>query len=348
MKFQGQIYKINDILGWDNRKELILSPKFQRRSVWNPKGKSYLIDSVIKGFPLPPFFIRERVIASERRTIREVIDGQQRIRTILEFIADKFTMQEVHNKEYGKKKFSELPENIQEEFLGFSLSVNVVFGLEDSMILSMFSRLNAYSVPLNNQEKLNAEFTGEFKQEVDKLSKIHLEFWRRNKIFSEPLIARMKEVELTAELLIVSLDGIQEKKAAIKEYYKKFDTGFEEFKFLEYRFSKILGIIDEIFNQDLQSFEFKRPPIFYSIFSAIYDLKYGLKSKYSDPEKQFTMDNIEPVFQELFSLNQTLTREESTEKYSAFLSASASSTDKLSNRNIRHLVFKTIFADCFV
>lgn len=346
MKFQGQIYKINDILGWDNRKELILSPKFQRRSVWNPKGKSYLIDSIIKGFPLPPFFIRERVIASERRTIREVIDGQQRIRTILEFIADKFTMQEVHNKEYGKMKFSELPENIQEEFLGFSLSVNVVFGLEDSMILSMFSRLNAYSVPLNNQEKLNAEFTGEFKQEVDLLSKIHLEFWRRNKILSEPLIARMKEVELTAELLIICIDGLQEKKAAIKEFYKKFETGFEKYKFLEYRFSYILGIIDEIFDNDLQSFEFKRPPIFYSIFSALYDLIYGIKSMDDVIEREFIKENIELASQELFTLNQTLTREDTNEKYIPFLAASASSTDKLSNRKTRHLIFKSIFEVC--
>ncbi len=54
MDFVAQQFKINDVVGWNDRKELILSPKFQRRAVWKPKGKSYLIDSIIKGFPLPP------------------------------------------------------------------------------------------------------------------------------------------------------------------------------------------------------------------------------------------------------------------------------------------------------
>jgi hypothetical protein len=38
-KFQAQIYKINDILSWHNRKELVISPKFQRRTVWSPREK---------------------------------------------------------------------------------------------------------------------------------------------------------------------------------------------------------------------------------------------------------------------------------------------------------------------
>ena len=70
-KFQPQIYRINDILSWSERKELVLSPKFQRRTVWSPRGKSYLIDSILKGFPIPPFFIREKILVRERKTVRE-------------------------------------------------------------------------------------------------------------------------------------------------------------------------------------------------------------------------------------------------------------------------------------
>lgn len=347
MKFSTQIYKINDIIGWDSRKELILSPKFQRRSVWNPRGKSYLIDSIIKGFALPPFFIREKVLISEKRTIREVVDGQQRIRTILEYISDKFTVLKMHNLEFAKTKFSELPDDIQEKILSYSLSVNVIFGLEDAEIFQMFSRLNAYSVPLNNQEKLNAEFIGEFKQTIDELAKKHLEFWRRNKILTEPTIARMKEIELTAELVISMISGLQDSKKKIRDFYKKYDDDFSQFTHVDSQFEEILGIIDTIFDNDLSELEFKRVPIFYSLFCSIYNLKYGFGNIFS---KMFTDIKLDEVKQVLFELNENLglDLDNIDPKYSQFISSIKSSTDGIKNRQIRHEFFNATFQPLFV
>jgi len=347
MKFSTQIYKINDILGWDNRKELILSPKFQRRSVWNPRGKSYLIDSIIKGFALPPFFIREKVVISEKRTIREVVDGQQRIRTILEFINDKFTMLKMHNSEFAKIKYSELPDDIQERILSYSLSVNVIFGLEDAEIFQMFSRLNAYSVPLNSQEKLNAEFIGEFKQTIDELAKKHLEFWRRNKILTESNIARMKEIELTAELVISMISGLQDSKKKIKDYYKKYDDDFSDFSYITEQFEAILGLIDQIFGDELSELEFKRVPIFYSMFCSIYNLKFGFRNSSS---KRFDDNELDVIKQTLFELNENLGLDADNvhSKYSQFIASIKSSTDGLKNRQIRHEYFTGIFQPLFV
>jgi hypothetical protein len=48
----------------------------QRRKVWSPRGKSFLIDSIVRGMPLPQFFIREIVLLREKRTVREVVDGR--------------------------------------------------------------------------------------------------------------------------------------------------------------------------------------------------------------------------------------------------------------------------------
>jgi len=72
LKFQAQVYRINDVAGWHDRRELRLAPEFQRRKVWSPRGKSFLIDSIVRGMPLPQFFIREIVLLREKRTVREV------------------------------------------------------------------------------------------------------------------------------------------------------------------------------------------------------------------------------------------------------------------------------------
>ena len=89
----------------------------------------------------------------------------------------------------------------------------LMFGdISDGEVLETFARLNTYAVKLNAQELRNGRFFGLFKQSAYTLAFEHVEFWRRNGIFSERNIARMLEVELTSELLIALLDGLQDKK----------------------------------------------------------------------------------------------------------------------------------------
>ena len=97
--FEPKQYSINDFRAWYERKELILSPKFQRRRVWSEKAKSYLIDTILRGLPIPPVFIREKIDIDISKSIREVIDGQQRLRAILDFLSDGFKVLKItsHN-----------------------------------------------------------------------------------------------------------------------------------------------------------------------------------------------------------------------------------------------------------
>jgi uncharacterized protein with ParB-like and HNH nuclease domain len=81
-------YKISDFVNWQKNSELNLSPIFQRRAVWPKGAKSYLIDSVLRGLPIPPIILRELPAQVDTfKSVREVVDGQQRIRTVLSFIA---------------------------------------------------------------------------------------------------------------------------------------------------------------------------------------------------------------------------------------------------------------------
>src|ERR1700730_15937494 len=119
LKFQAQVYRINDVAGWHDRRELRLAPEFQRRQVWSPRGKSFLIDSIVRGLPVPQFFIREIVLPREKRTVREVVDGQQRLTKVLEYLAGDFSILPMHNTQYGSLTFEELPEDAQKEILSF-------------------------------------------------------------------------------------------------------------------------------------------------------------------------------------------------------------------------------------
>jgi hypothetical protein len=78
--------------------------------------------------------------------------------------------------------------------------------------MDIFARLNTYTTPLNKQELINAEFYGYFKQSVYSMSYKYNKFWIDNKVFTEYQTMRMNEVELTADIFIAFLDGIQNRK----------------------------------------------------------------------------------------------------------------------------------------
>ena len=64
-------FSINDILSWEENGELIVSPKYQRNKVWNLNAKSYLIDTIIKGYPIPQIFIRQQIDIASRKSFQQ-------------------------------------------------------------------------------------------------------------------------------------------------------------------------------------------------------------------------------------------------------------------------------------
>lgn len=325
-------YKINDFLEWNERKQLVLSPKFQRRSVWKDVAKSFLIDSIIRQKPLPKIFIRELTDIKTRTTRREVVDGQQRLRTILDFINDGFKVKHVHNSEYGETYFSNLPENIQSRILQYKCSVDVLQEVDDGEIMDIFARLNTYTTPLNPQELINAKYYGYFKQLVYSLSYKYNQFWVNNKIFTEYQTMRMIEVEMTADLIIAAMDGIQNRKI-VDMYYKKYDDEFEDRKIYETRFDEIISLIVDIFDDGLKTSKFRKPALFYSLFLAIYNLKYEIKGYESLKlnninEKQISKMNSILDQIEIFTESDDLSKEEG-----AFVtSISRATSDALSRK----------------
>ena len=81
--FNTRNYSVRDFEEWNSRNELVLQPKFQRRDVWSDKARSYLMDTIIRGKPIPKIYMRQDVNPKTRRAVREIVDGQQRLKTVL-------------------------------------------------------------------------------------------------------------------------------------------------------------------------------------------------------------------------------------------------------------------------
>lgn len=326
---------INDFREWDERGELVLAPEFQRRKVWGSKARSYLIDTILNGFPIPAIHVRQQINLKTKKTIREVVDGQQRLGAILDYLKDKFSVMKVHDEKYRGLTFSELPPELRERFLEYDLFVDYLVGATDSDVLEVFARINSYTIVLNEQEKINAKFNGKFKQIVFQLGREHLEFWRRNRILSNYGIMRMKEAELATDLVIAMIDGIQDRKR-IRTYYAKYDDEFAQEETVAPRFKRIVDIIAEIFGDKLLESSFHSATLFYSLFCALYDLIYGIPRS-DTPNVQIKSEKYDDILGALSILDNQLKAKKPDNRYYEFVDASSRHTTDQSRRLVRHL-----------
>lgn len=286
-------YRVSDFVSWQRAGALELSPSFQRRSVWRPIEKSYLVDTVVRGFPMPVIFLRDTASGLDQlEPARQVVDGQQRIRTLLGFISrdllpdfderDEFTVRRSHNSEVAGKCFDELPEAIRHRILNYEFSVDVFRSdTDDREILQIFARMNATGVKLKPQELRNAEFIGEFKALMYRLAAEQLPRWREWHIFSEQDIARMEEVELTSELVLLMVRGSisGRDQSALNAIYRANEESFPPAKEVARRFRFVMDSIDEKLGDVLPDTAFTRKALTYSLLAATYDLHYGIGSE---------------------------------------------------------------------
>lgn len=267
----SKIYNINDFINWYHDDLLQLSPKYQRNQIWNLKAKSYLIDTIIRGLPIPQIFLRQITDVKTLKTFREVIDGQQRLTAIIEFLSDDFAISKTHNKDYAGCKYSDLPEEVQESILNFELSVELIKSKDDSLIYDMFSRVNTNSMTVNKQELRNAKFWGEFKVFVYKRATEWRNIFIDQGIFKDNNFARMLDVEFVSSLVIQLIDGIiSETQPKIDDYYKRYDEKFERLDEIEYKMNEIRLVISNLFNDEMyQTNLFKNKNYFYTLFSIV-------------------------------------------------------------------------------
>ena len=275
--FSTRNYSVRDFEDWQERNELTLAPKFQRRDVWNDKAKSYLIDTIVRGKPIPKLYMRQNVIPGDRKTQREIVDGQQRLRAVLSFLKDGFKISNAHHRELGGKYFSQLDEETQRDILRYEFSVDLLQDMPDNDVYDIFARINTHSATLKSQELRNAKWFGDFRSCAYLLAQEFLKFLETNNLFTHIQIVRMVEVEFISELLLAMQEGVREsKKSVIDKAYRDYDDEFPNREQHEERFRVTMDVIGAIAGNRLPSLKFRATRLFYPLFCCVYHMKFSL------------------------------------------------------------------------
>ena len=243
IEWKSTPHPISDIRDWSRAHRLEMQPEFQRNQVWSKAASIMLIDTILRNIPMPKIFLQG--ILRQQDTYRIVIDGQQRLTTILEFLNDGFALDSPYEGPYQAKKFSELPQTVQEEVLNYNVDTNEIRNATKATIRDIYSRVNKYTVQLNKQELRRADYPGDFLKISERLA--HEPFFEENRVFTIASSKRMGDVEFVSELLALLLDGPQEKKEKLDSFYADYaEWSKKDLGQIQNRFKAVLKEIETI------------------------------------------------------------------------------------------------------
>lgn len=303
--------------------QLDLAAEFQRNSVWPRPAKAYLIDTILANRPIPQLFIQRYTSAQTGRPNYRVIDGQQRLRAVFEFLDDRFALRKESGKRLEKRKFSDLPQSLKNRILDYDFVVDELTGYSDRDVKDLFVRMNKFVVRLSPQELRHAREEGAFYDFVERLGK--WDIWRERRIFTPRQMARMRSVEFSAELAILLIEGPQDKKAAIDLYYGEYQRGFKAGPSVEKRLLTYFDWLQDALPQFEKS-RFRKPVDLYSLIGAL--------DNYLGRGGQVSLD-AEEAGRRLIKFEKELNRKRPTDRARRYLTAASRQTDNLRPRLTR-------------
>lgn len=320
---------IQDVINLNSQEELNLNPWYQRRSVWNNSQKSYLINTLFERKPIPALYIRHSLDLEKQKSIKEVVDGQQRTRAIIGYFNSEFSA--VHPEMNKRMKYSDLSRKLRERFLLTPIPVGYLQGATDEDVIDIFARINSVAKTLNAQEKRNANFSGFFKQACVSEAVKRLEFWRNYEIFSATRISRMEEVQFISDVIVSLLEGVTSYNAAkLTKYYKNYDSDFEQSVDISNRLDAIFDTLINLEPDSIKETIFKRPPLLFSLMIAIDSIE-SVNTKQIE-QGLFQIDSI---------FNSDIPVSEREKNDIDFYNASSSTTQGQTQREIRDSYIKS-------
>ncbi len=247
MEYRIKTLTIKELLVLFNADKLDLKPYYQRNDIWSKNDQDQLIESIRKGYPLPNFFIYERRVG-----FYELVDGQQRTRTIIRYIQNS------------------LDPDIKETFLSYKLSITEIYNIQDDRELEEFYVLvNKKGKHLTTPELHKAEYSQtNFLRCVEEL--LDYQNFVNLNLFSEAASKRMNDRNFIEELVAYLIYGVQDKKKIIEKIYEK-DISEEQKEEIERRFKRTsdrINFLNEI--HALSKTRYKQRNDFYTLFNFVH------------------------------------------------------------------------------
>ena len=336
-----QQFSIADFLQWHRQGELILNPAFQRRPVWTNDARSYLIDTILRGFSMPKIYLRTTINPKTRTSIRDVVDGQQRLRTIIDFDDDALVLNKRAN-EFAGMRYSDLGVEYQEAFLSYQITVEHLINATDQAVLETFARLNSYTVPLNPAELRHAMYDSELKWSIYWLTNDLRWFLQRYNIVSMRTMVRMDDDAFFAELVNLLVNGIVNGgAAALDALYKKNQGAFPRGESFREIISDAVTWMDANLGQILANTPLGRSYQVQMLFAAYAHLQHRAIPSGRLPQlpDQQGLDHPDAIVLRLAELAEAIESEEVGGPHRAFVDASSGATTRFKSRSVRFLAF---------
>ncbi len=207
---------------------LNIAPEFQRKLVWRRQHQIEFIETILKNYPFPEVYFAPEKVDTYKLELKElVVDGQQRLTAIREYI----TGTGVFSQPSSIPSFERLSEQQKQDFLNYEVSVRYLKNATEDQIKEIFQRINRTDYSLNRMERFhaawgNSELVCLGKQLIDKDLEINLEiidyrvkeadrnwlleFFRVGDIdgvFSEAEVNRMQNLQYILVLLATIIKG---------------------------------------------------------------------------------------------------------------------------------------------
>jgi len=318
-----------------DRHEIIVNHDYQRSAkVWPPAARSFLIETLLLGYPMPKLSLFQNTDVKTRKTIKEIVDGQQRSIAIHDFYHDKFaTSRKAELAAAAGRSYTQLDEDLQAKFLSYALSVDLFIGATKEDIREVFRRMNSYTAPLNAEEKRHAKYQGDFKWFIYRLSSKLGETFRNIGAFTEKQLNRMQEAKLLADLTYAILNGITTTKAAqLDQLYDKYDKGFAESELIE---KQIGEAIDRVVGwKPLHGTPLMKPYHLYALLLAIEHTLHPLKTLAQSYDAKRHKIEDDMALANLTTLVAVLEDEESDPRFADFAKA-GTATNVAEQRKVR-------------
>ena len=178
--FKTYDFSVKELVSMINDGIINISPEYQRKFRWDDERQSMLIESIFLGIPVPSLFM-----ATNSNATWEVIDGLQRLSSIVRFVADPDSnaRRKVGKDDYLRlkglekltemngKTITEVPAALKLDFLLKPIKVITLSDKSDFQVrFDLFQRLNTGGITLTDQEIRNCVFKGSFNDFIKRLS----------------------------------------------------------------------------------------------------------------------------------------------------------------------------------
>lgn len=276
--------------------DIILNPEYQRNYVYDVKRASKVIESILLDIPLPAIFANE-----EQDGSMEIIDGVQRISSIIKFIDGEYKLTGLDIlSEYNDKSFKEFTQEQKRIFRLKNLRI-IKFKKDcsEDIKFEIFLRLNQGSVKLNNQELRNCMYRGYFNSKIKEIAQTPLIKQMLN--FDENKTNRyLTEEYILRGLMFLNYDSLINKKTLnvnMNELMRMFKNDKDSVDKIMREYIEILNKIKIILGENAFNADFSSNS---KIVASHYDSLLLVFKKYNKHSLIINKDKIKNTFKDIF------------------------------------------------